>query len=42
LVPLGAFAVDNTAAGTCDFYIKYLDSSNHVNSDKVILGSMFL
>jgi len=39
-VPLGAFAVDNN--GDCDLYLQYLNANQHSQSDKVILGAMFL
>lgn len=40
-VPLAAFAVDNVD-GNCDVYLQYLDGDQHVQSDKVVLGAMFL
>lgn len=39
-VPLGAFAVENN--GNCDLYLQYLNQNQHPQSDKVVLGAMFL
>lgn len=42
IVPLGAFAVNNSTDNTCNLYLQYLNDDQYVQSSSVVLGSMFL
>jgi hypothetical protein len=42
IVPLGAFAEDNSATGRCDLWLELLDEETQPESTHILFGSLFL